>query len=59
VLYEPLKLQFFHGEFVGLIADNTGEKIKLKMFHAEIINDADKLTDEVTNKFKMKGIATV
>ena len=34
------------GEFVGLVADNPDEKIKLKMFHAEIINDADKLNQE-------------
>ena len=25
------------GEYVGLVADDPGEKIKLKMFHAEII----------------------
>ena len=31
------------GEFVGLVADNPDEKIKLKMFHAEIINDVKKL----------------
>jgi len=31
------------GEFVGQVADNPVEKIKLNMFHAEIINDADKL----------------
>ena len=36
------------GEFVGLVADNPDEKIKLKMFHAEIINDADKLNAEVS-----------
>ena len=36
------------GEFVGLVADNPDEKIKLKMFHAEIINDAKKLNDEVS-----------
>jgi len=35
------------GEFVGLVADNPDEKIKLKMFHAEIINDANKLNDEM------------
>ena len=35
------------GEFVGLVADNPDEKIKLKMFNAEIINDADRLNDEV------------
>ncbi|MFZ1527465.1 MAG: conjugal transfer protein MobC [Ferruginibacter sp.] len=39
------------GEFVGLVADNPDEKIKLKMFHAEIINDADKLNDEM-NRYK-------
>ncbi|MGF1923198.1 MAG: hypothetical protein ACQUHE_03390, partial [Bacteroidia bacterium] len=27
------------GEFVGVVADNPGQKIKLKMFHAEIQND--------------------
>ena len=36
------------GEFVGLVADNQEEKIKLKMFHAEIINDAGKLNEEVS-----------
>ncbi len=36
------------GEFVGLVADNPDEKIKLKMFHAEIINDADQLNQEVS-----------
>jgi hypothetical protein len=35
------------GEFIGLVADNPDEKIKLKMFHAEIINDDDKLNEEV------------
>jgi len=39
------------GEFVGMVADDPHEKIKLKMFNAEIINDADKLNDEV-NKYK-------
>jgi hypothetical protein len=27
------------GEFVGMVADNPDQKISLKMFHAEIIND--------------------
>ena len=36
------------GEFVGLIADKPEEKIKLKMFHNEIINDAAKLNEEVS-----------
>ena len=39
------------GEFVGLVADNPDEKIKLKMFHAEIINDVQKLQAE-TDRFK-------
>jgi len=36
------------GEFVGQVADNPDEKIKLKMFHAEIINDAKNLNEEVS-----------
>ena len=36
------------GEFVGMVADDPLEKIKLKMFHAEIINDAEKLNAEVS-----------
>lgn len=39
------------GEFIGLVAHNPDEKIKLKMFHAEIINDSDKLNEEV-NRYK-------
>lgn len=34
------------GEFVGLVADNPEEKIELKMFHAEVINDKEKLRQE-------------
>ncbi len=44
------------GEFVGLVADNPDEKIKLKMFHASIINDADKLNEEIR---RYKEILTV
>ncbi len=35
------------GEFVGMMADDPEEKIKLKMFHAEIINDNKKLNEEM------------
>ena len=35
------------GEFVGLVADNPDEKIKLKMFNAEIINDTAALNQEI------------
>jgi hypothetical protein len=34
------------GEFVGMVADDPNEKIKLKMFHCEILNDADRLNAE-------------
>lgn len=34
------------GEFVGMVADDPHEKIKLKMFHSEIIHDAKKLNNE-------------
>ncbi len=34
------------GEFVGMIADNPDEKIKLKIFHSQIINHAGELTSE-------------
>ena len=36
------------GEFVGMVADDPLEKIKLKMFHSEIINDHEKLNAEVS-----------
>lgn len=39
------------GEFVGMIADDPLQKIKLKMFHSEIINDHAKLNLEL-EKFK-------
>lgn len=44
------------GEFVGLVADNPGEKIKLKMFHSEIVNDHEQLNEEVS---KFKEIPTI
>jgi hypothetical protein len=39
------------GEFVGMVADDPHEKIRLKMFHSEIQNNVEKLTEEV-KKFK-------
>jgi type IV secretory pathway TraG/TraD family ATPase VirD4 len=39
------------GEFVGMVADNPDEKIKLKMFHGEIQNDAGELHREL-KRFK-------
>jgi hypothetical protein len=29
---------FSSGEFVGMVADDPGQKIKLKIFHCEILN---------------------
>jgi len=34
------------GEFVGMVADNADQKIELKMFHAEILNDHDAIARE-------------
>jgi hypothetical protein len=34
------------GEFVGMVADDPDEKIKLKTFHCEIVNNHKALTDE-------------
>lgn len=36
------------GEFVGMVADDPGNKIKLKTFHCEIINNHEQLTQEAT-----------
>ena len=47
------------GEFVGMVADDPHEKIKLKMFHAEIINDAEKLSNEVKNFKEIPAISDV
>jgi len=34
------------GQFVGIVADNPDQKIELKMFHAEIINDHEAIRAE-------------
>ncbi len=34
------------GEFVGMVADNPGQKIELKMFHSEIQNEKMKIASE-------------
>lgn len=47
------------GEFVGMVADDPHEKIKLKMFNAEIINDADKLNDEVSRYKEIPVVSNV
>jgi hypothetical protein len=47
------------GEFVGLVADNPDEKIKSKMFHREIINDADKLNEEISRYKEIPVVSNV
>jgi hypothetical protein len=39
------------GEFVGMVADDPDEKIRLKMFHCEVQNNAEKLNEEL-KRFK-------
>jgi len=47
------------GEFVGLVTDNPDEKIKLKMFNAEIINDAYTLNEEVRRYKEIPVVSNV
>lgn len=47
------------GEFVGMVADDPLEKIKLKMFHSEIINDHEKLNAEVSNYKEIPVVTNV
>lgn len=47
------------GEFVGMVADDPLEKIKLKMFHSEIINDHKKLNAEVSNYRDIPAVCNV
>ncbi|KQC02050.1 conjugal transfer protein MobC [Pedobacter sp. Hv1] len=47
------------GEFVGMVADNPDQKIKLKMFHAEIQNDHAALAKEESEYSPIPVIAEV
>jgi hypothetical protein len=47
------------GEFVGVVADNPEEKIKLKTFCSEIVNDHDELKKESNNFKDLPKIANV
>lgn len=35
------------GEFVGMVSDDPQEKIKLKMFHAELVNDSSAINEKM------------
>ncbi|MFN0290157.1 conjugal transfer protein MobC [Pedobacter helvus] len=47
------------GEFVGIVADNPDQKIKLKMFHAEIQNDHEAIAKEESEYSLIPLIAEV
>jgi len=47
------------GEFVGMVADDPHEKIRLKAFHAEIVNDAEKLNKEVAKYERIPDVKAV
>lgn len=47
------------GEFVGAVADDPQAKIKLKAFHAEILNDHEALSEEEKNYKELPVIRTI
>jgi hypothetical protein len=47
------------GEFVGIVADNPDQKIKLKVFHSEIQNDHSEIKKEENSYRPIPIIATV
>jgi hypothetical protein len=47
------------GEFVGMVADNPGQKIELKTFHCEIMNEYPYLKDSNSSVFIMPSIRQI
>lgn len=47
------------GEFVGMVADDPQEKIKLKMFHSQIINDPEMINREMKKFNPIPEVANV
>lgn len=47
------------GEFVGMVSDNPDEKIELKIFHSEIINDHEAIAKEESRYKEIPVIRTV
>lgn len=41
------------GEFVGMVADDPEERIKLKMFHSTFSQDSDAINQELANHFEI------
>ncbi|HTM93006.1 MAG TPA: conjugal transfer protein MobC [Flavisolibacter sp.] len=47
------------GEFVGMVADDPTEKIKLKTFHSEILNDHEELKKEGASYKELPTVGTI
>ncbi|PLW91081.1 MAG: conjugal transfer protein TraG, partial [Mucilaginibacter sp.] len=47
------------GEFVGMVADNPEEKIELKAFHSEIVNDHAALKQEIDGYLPLPEVRKV
>jgi hypothetical protein len=47
------------GEFVGMAADDPGQKIKLKTFHCEIVNDHLRLERDKSRFLELPVVRTV
>jgi hypothetical protein len=47
------------GEFVGLVADNPDQKIELKTFCSEVVNDHSRLTEENSRYKDLPQLSTV
>jgi len=47
------------GEFVGMVADNPEQRIKLKAFHAEIVNDHEAILKETENYQALPAVRLV
>ncbi|WP_214071837.1 conjugal transfer protein MobC [Mucilaginibacter sp. dw_454] len=47
------------GEFVGIVADDPEQRIKLKAFHAEIINDHEAIRQEESHYKQLPALRTI
>jgi hypothetical protein len=47
------------GQFVGMVADDPKEKIKLKMFHSQITHDTDSINKEMDHFKPIPTVSTV
>jgi hypothetical protein len=47
------------GEFVGMVSDNPDQKIDLKVFHGEILNDHDDIRNEENNYREIPAVKKI